>query len=446
MAAINIPEAAARVISTLEQQGHEAFAVGGCVRDSLLGKEPHDWDICTSALPAQMKQCFAASRILETGIKHGTLTVMIGSEPYEVTTYRVDGEYADHRHPDGVRFVSSLKEDLSRRDFTINAMAYSPSAGMMDYHDGAGDLANGLIRCVGNPDQRFKEDALRMMRALRFASVFGFGIADSTSNAIHRCGGLLNSISAERVGSELCKLLVGKGAGDVLAKYVDDMAVIIPELTPMVGFAQDSPYHHLDVWGHTVQAVASAPECLAVRLAVLFHDIAKPVCYTRDGQGVGHFYGHPQRGAELAVGIMKHLKFDNETLCRVRDLVFYHHADLLPIDKHIRRWLNKFGEDALRQLVQVKYADVMGQPESVRAGRLPQLLEIGRCIDQVIGQRQCFNRKGLAVNGRDLMDIGFSEGAGIGWALHELLGLVLDGQIENDRETLLEIARQRVPQ
>lgn len=409
-----------------------------------MSREPHDWDICTSALPEQTIQCFDGFHIIETGLKHGTITIMIDYEPYEVTTYRIDGEYSDNRHPDEVKFVTNLKEDLSRRDFTINAMAYSPTAGIIDFYNGAKDLEQRRIRCVGDPDQRFNEDALRIMRALRFASVFGFEIAESTDCSIRYYQDLLKNISIERINSELCKLLLGKGAESILTKYADVISVVIPEIKPMIGFKQNNPYHYLDVWNHTIQTVTNAPEYLVIRLAMLFHDIAKPSCYTQDEQGVGHFYGHPQHSSDTAFEIMKRLKFDNETLYRVKDLIFYHDVDLLPRNKQVKRWLNKIGEEKLRQLIQVKCADTMGQADWIRAERIPQLIEVEHCIDNIIEQQQCFSMKDLAVNGRDLIFIGISEGVEIGKTLNRLIDMVLDEQVENDREELLEIAKNMV--
>lgn len=435
---INIPQSASKIISILEQNGYEAFVVGGCVRDSIMGNNPHDWDICTSALPDQIIQCFDEFHIIETGLQHGTITIMINHEAYEVTTFRIDGEYLDNRHPEQVKFVSSLKDDLSRRDFTINAIAYSHSTGIMDYYDGLSDINKQLIRCVGYPDERFNEDALRIMRALRFASVLKFSIADSVNLSIHKNKELLKKISVERINSELCKLLLGSGVEAIFSNYKDIISVIIPEICPMFGFNQNTPYHYLDVWNHTIQTVTHAPQDIVIRLTMFFHDIAKPMCYTQDESGIGHFYGHPKHSADMAFKIMKRLKFNNEILYRVKDLIFYHDVNLLPRNKHVKRWLNKIGEEKLRQLLQVKRADTMGQTKRIIAERLRQLDAVENCINNIIEQCQCFSLKDLAVNGNDLITAGVPKGVQVGITLNKLMYMVIDEQIENNKTKLLE--------
>ena len=289
---LQLPQGARYVMARLEESGYQAYAVGGCVRDSLLGRAPKDWDICTDALPEDMQRIFRCDHLIETGLKHGTLTVMKGGEPYEVTTFRVDGEYTDHRHPDGVHFVTEVREDLARRDFTVNAMAWNPKTGVVDAFGGREDLARGVIRCVGDAETRFGEDALRIMRALRFASVYGFAIEEETARAIHRLKDTLQDVAAERIRVELAKLLCGQGAGQILREYSDVLFAILPQLAAMHGFDQHTPYHAYDVWEHTVRAVESVPANEVLRLTMLLHDSGKPAAFTVDENGVGHAHGH----------------------------------------------------------------------------------------------------------------------------------------------------------
>ena len=308
-----LSEGAKKVIEMLEEAGYEAFAVGGCVRDSLLGKKPFDFDVTTSASPEEMKEVFRNEHVIETGIKHGTLTVLINKEPVETTSFRVEKGYSDNRRPEKVEFVRSLSEDLSRRDFTINALAYNEKTGIVDLFGGISDLEHGTVRCVGNPDKRFNEDALRIMRALRFASVLGFEIEEETAASIKRNCGLLNNISSERISSELSKLLCGKNAAKILLEHPEPFFVIIPELSVLKGFDQRHFRHHLDAFGHTAAVLEAVPPVLELRLAALLHDIAKPLCQTVDENGTGHYYGHAQIGAKLSEEILTKLKFDNET-------------------------------------------------------------------------------------------------------------------------------------
>lgn len=440
---IKIPVNVAVILSILETAKFEAYIVGGCVRDSIMKLQPHDWDICTNATPQQSKQCFIDNglKIIETGMKHGTITAVLNKESYEVTTYRVDGEYLDNRHPTEVQFVNSLKEDLARRDFTINAMAYNATSGLVDYFNGQDDINNRVIRCVGKPDDRFQEDALRIMRALRFASTYGFSVADDTSSSIRDNKELLLNIASERLNVELCKLLYGDGVELIFNKYPDVVGVFIPEILPMVGFQQHNPHHIYDVWMHTVKAVANCPPDPVIKLSMLFHDIGKPRCFTLDEYGTGHFYGHGKHSVDMSVEIMKRLKFDNSTIEQVRELILYHDADIQSRNKRVKRWLNKIGEDRLRQLIQVKTADVLAQSDLDREIRLLELQNVATCIDEVIQQRQCFNLKDLAVNGRDLMEAGVLEGIQIGIVLNRLMDMVLDEQIENDREDLLNAVK-----
>jgi len=434
---INIPEEARYIIGTLAEHGHEAYIVGGCVRDAVLGITPQDWDICTPALAEQTMQCFAGRHIVESGLRHGTITLVLDHQPFEITTYRVDGVYSDNRRPDSVEFITDLRADLSRRDFTINAMAYSPQKGIMDFFDGMADIQNHIIRCVGDADKRFQEDALRVMRALRFASVLNFDIEDKTSAAIVRNKGLLKNIAVERIAAELNKLIVGPNAGKVLSRYTSVLEEIIPEITAMIGFQQHNPHHYLDVWEHTVKSITASPAEVALRLTMLLHDTAKPQCYTEAG-GIGHFYGHPQISAEMAKEILTRLKYDNDTIETVTQLVLYHDADIRPSTKQIKRWLNRIGEERFRQLLEIKKADAMAQAEKYRQTKIAVLADILPLLNGIIEQRQCFSLKDLAVNGRDLIAIGISEGVMIGKILNQLVDMVIDEQVENDRNKLIK--------
>lgn len=442
---IHIPEGARYIIDHLKTAGFDAYAVGGCVRDSILGKAPKDWDICTSAIPRRVMECFKEHHVIETGLKHGTITIMLGNVPFEVTTYRIDGNYSDNRHPDSVAFTNTLKEDLSRRDFTINAMAYNPAAGVVDFFGGISDLRAGIIKCVGDPDKRFQEDALRIMRALRFASELGFSIDGDTSAAMRKNRKLLNNISAERIAGEIRKLIIGNNAGSLLLKHLSVLTEIIPEMTPAIGFEQNNPNHCYDVLRHILLSVDNAPENIHIRLAMLFHDIAKPACYT-ETDGIGHFYVHPQVSSDMAKKILLRLKYDNDTIETVTQLILYHDADIQPRRKHIKRWLNKIGEKRFRQLLEVKRADALAQAPHCRNNKIAGLNEIIIITDDIIKQRQCFSLKDLAVNGRDLISIGVPQGVKIGVILNQLIDKVIDEQVQNDKSTLLEMAGQLAKQ
>ena len=434
-----IPDGARRILQTLNSVGHEAYLVGGCVRDLLRGVEPHDWDICTSALPEETERCFAGQRLIETGLKHGTVTVLENGDPYEITTYRTEGPYSDSRRPDFVRFVPNLEEDLARRDFTMNAIAMDLQGNLRDPYGGAGDIKVGLIRCVGEPAQRFQEDGLRVMRALRFAAVFGYEIEEQTAQAIHENRAMLDRVAAERINAELCKLLVGKSAGDVLRQYPDIFCQFWPQLGPLVTLEQHNPWHCWGGWEHTIHAVEGAPADVTLRLTMLLHDIGKPACKSTDEKGVDHFYGHPAVSAQMADQMLRALKFDNKTRERVVLLVERHDAQLPPRSQVIRRWLNRLGPEAFFQLLEVKRADNMGQaPENVE-DRLAELDEIRAKAERILAERQCLTLKDLAVNGRDVIAAGVEPGPEVGRVLEGLLERVLNGETLNERETLIDI-------
>lgn len=437
---INIPDAPKQLMKILLDAGYEAYVVGGCVRDFLLGRVPHDWDICTNALPAQMKECFADYHVIETGLQHGTLTVMVDHVGYEITTYRTDGEYTDHRHPDSVQFVGRLQEDLMRRDFTINAMAADISGKIRDFYDGQFDLEHKWIRCVGNPDKRFTEDPLRILRAMRFESKLGFTIEEKTEDSMRKHRYLLQHISAERINTELTGILMGD-CSSTLIRFPDVLSVCIPEIEPCIGFQQNNSHHNRDVWGHTIFAVSVAPKDLYTRLTLLYHDIGKPLCYSFEG-GVGHFYGHAAISRDIAEKSLRKLRFDNQTIKSVTQLVEAHDRTIEPRKPVIRRCLNKMGLEQFLRLLDVKEADYAAQAQLCgdRLHKVEILQMTNEILAAQIRQEDCFSLKDLAINGNDLIQFGYKPGKKIGTVLNQLLEMVIDGTIENDKAKLVNMA------
>lgn len=443
MGKIRIPRGPGDVMTILALDGFESYVVGGCVRDSLLGLEPHDWDICTNATPQEVLEVFAKRNIktIETGIKHGTVTVCLWGERYEVTTFRIDGAYSDGRRPDSVSFTSSLQEDLSRRDFTINAMAYAEIPGLIDPFGGEKALRDKVISCVGNPADRFGEDALRIMRALRFASTYGFRIDSGTEAAIHQLAPTLCNISSERINVELCKLLCGQGILDVLLNYSDVMTTIIPELAPCVGFEQNNPYHQYNVYDHIAHAVANYKgNDISVKVALLLHDIGKPQCYTEDERG-GHFHGHGVPSHDIADVVTKRLRFDNKTRNEVLELVLYHDAVIEPTPKTVRRWLNKIGKERFCQLLCVRMADILAHAANTQESRVVRCNSLAALIEDVVAKDQCFSMKDMALGGKDILGMGVPEGVRVGEILNTLLDEVISGNLPNDHDVLAERAR-----
>lgn len=442
---IDIPNEARYILRILENDGHDAYIVGGCVRDSLLNKTPHDWDICTSAKPGTVLALMAeyGVKTIETGLQHGTVTAVMDGGNYEITTFRVDGEYTDNRRPNHVEFVCDIHEDLSRRDFTINAMAYNEWEGLVDPWGGYGDLDNKLICCVGHPDDRFREDALRILRALRFASTYGFKIEEKTAYSIHKNKSLLRRISAERIRDELCKMLCGDGVLNILLEYKDVMAVIIPELEPCIGFNQNNPYHIYDVYGHIAHAVANYKgDDISIKMALLLHDTGKPECYSEDHNG-GHFHGHSVPSMRIAKDVMERLKFDNKTKKEVADLVLYHDSDIYPGVKSVKRWLHKIGPKMLDRLLDVRIADIRAHSNINQGERLGTCLEISDIADQIEQEQQCFTLKDLLVSGFDVMqNCNVESGPIVGQVLNHLLDKVLDGEIENNANDLIQEAKR----
>lgn len=434
---IKLPLEVAYILSQLEKYAYDAFIVGGCVRDTLMGNIPNDWDVCTSALPNQIIACFPSQHIIETGRKYGTLTLLLNNIPYEITTYRIDGEYTDNRRPERVTFTKRLDDDLARRDFTINAIAYSPKTGLVDPFGGVAAIEKKEIQCVGDARQRFAEDALRIMRAVRFASTLAFAIQADTSRAISENYYRLSAIAPERIQAEFCKLLLGNTASKVLLQYAAVIGHIIPEAKPMFGQKQNNPYHVYDVWEHTVQSIGAAAPNIYVRLALFFHDIAKPHCYTQDENGVGHFYKHASLSAEIAENAMKRLRFSNNTIAIVRKLVAFHDAEFQTNEKNAKKWLNKLGKEELFLLLQVKRADILAQAKWCQQERLEALATFTCLVEETLHTEQCFSLKNLAINGNDIVELGVPSGPRVGEILNTLLTMAIEGEIDNDREKML---------
>lgn len=435
------PAQVSAILERLEQAGFAAYAVGGCVRDTLLGRVPQDWDVATSARPEQTAALFAG-RSIPTGLQHGTVTVRQEGLSVEVTTFRADGPYSDHRRPDAVYFSDSLAEDLCRRDLTVNAMAMDRRGVLTDLHGGREDLRRGLLRCVGEPDRRFDEDALRIMRTLRFASVLGFTVEERTAAALHRCAPLLGSIAAERLLSEMDRLLCGRYVLPVLLAYPDVLGVFLPELLPCVGFDQRNRHHLYDVWGHTSRAVAAVPPEPVLRWTMLLHDVGKPPCFTVDDRGVGHFYGHPKVSAELAETACRRLRMDKRTAHQVVMLVQWHDRDIPRTEKAIARAVHQLGEGTFRQLLAVKRADNLAQHPDYRY-RLADIDRAEEILNTLLEKQACFSLRDLAVNGRDLTALGL-RGPAIGQTLNALLTQVMDGALPNQRDALLNAARHTI--
>ena len=433
------PDSVNEILYSLEQSGHQAYIVGGCVRDLLSGKLPGDWDITTSARPEDVLTLFPGS--IPTGLQHGTVTVRFRGENYEITTFRADGSYADHRHPDTVKFTDSLREDLARRDFTVNAMAMDLRGKLYDFYGGQTDLHDGILRCVGEPDRRFGEDALRIMRALRFAATLGFGIADETAKSLRKHRQELSQIAVERICAEMTKLLCGENAAEVLLQYPEVIGVFLPEILPCVGLEQHNPHHCYDVWGHTAHSVAAIAPDPVLRWTMLLHDLGKGGTFSLDEQGVGHFYGHGKASVALAEAIATRLRFSNEMKTQIIELVDWHDRDVPRTEKSIRRCLYHLGEDGVRRLIAVKRADNAAQHPDYQ-GRSVEMDKAECILQEILDADSCFSLRQLAVNGDDLLALGF-RGKAVGEALNFLLELVIDGKLPNEKDSLLyEVTNQ----
>ena len=473
---MDMPTDVRYIIRQLEKRGYEAYAVGGCVRDTILARIPGDWDITTSAEPEQVKAIF--SRTVDTGIQHGTVTVMLHHVGYEVTTYRIDGEYADNRHPDQVEFTTNLGLDLERRDFTINAMAYNDSQGLIDLYGGLEDLKNGIIRCVGDPEQRFDEDALRMLRAVRFSGQLGFQIEEHTRQAIIRRAKYLKNISAERIRVEMVKLLLSKDAGQIREAYATGMtAIFLPEFDQMMQTDQCNPHHIYTVGEHSIRGVEwmnrffgrkagawddsfipVAAEQTVRRLAdqcsdkqqqilcltMLLHDVAKPECMTVDEDGIGHFHGHPNRGSALAEPIMKRLTFDRETMDAVSRLIDCHDRQISPAARSVRKAVSQIGRDLMPLLTLIQCADVLSQNPETIGPKLDRILAVDEMYQNILETEAPLSIKELAISGKDLIALGVAPGPQMGILLHELLEMVLENPEQNTKEILLEQVQRKI--
>lgn len=436
---VEVPAPVNYIIQELEKCGHEAYMVGGCVRDSVLGRKPHDYDICTSATPDEILKAFPDEEIIPTGLQHGTVTILINKEPFEVTTYRIDGDYSDNRRPDNVTFTKNLVEDLRRRDFTINAMAYNPKTGLIDPFNGMEDIKYKKIRCVGSAEDRFNEDALRILRAIRFEAQLGFAGLPETMFEIERQYDKLKNISIERINSEFCKIVASEQFCVELVLYPNVFSLFIPELKDLIGFQQNNPYHAYDVFDHTVHAIEKCEsDDLVVRLAVFFHDFGKPHSYQDGGDGIRHFKGHGKVSAEITDSIMKRLRFDNETRNNVVELVYYHDATFEVGNKYVKRWLNKIGEKQFRRLLEIRKADIKGQKPDYEESRIEKVNNIENILEEILSEKSCFSLKDLAVNGNDVKEVmKLKESKDIGYWLNEILKRVIDGELENNRDDLV---------
>ena len=433
---IELPRKVVLIIKNLQRHGYDAYAVGGCVRDSILNRKPEDWDITTSAKPEQVKRIFR--RTVDTGIEHGTVTVLIGKDGFEVTTYRVDGLYEDGRHPKEVTFTSRLEEDLKRRDFTINAMAYNDADGLIDLFGGMDDLERGIVRCVGAAKDRFDEDALRMLRAVRFAGQLHFRIEEDTREAIRLCHENLRDVSAERIQMELLKLLISDHPETFREAYSTGLtSVFFPEFDRMMETEQETPHHMYTVGEHTIHAMMNVRNDKILRLTMLLHDTGKPEYKTMDEDGVAHFKMHALGSERIAKEVLRRLKFDNDTLHKVTRLVLNHDYRMPAVPKNVRRAMNKIGEDIFPYYMEVRRADVLAQSEYRRAEKLKNLDEVEQTYAEIIEKGQCVSLKELAVTGRDLIRAGMKPGKEIGEKLNELLNLVIENPEMNTRETLL---------
>lgn len=456
---IEIPTGAAYILQQLNKHGYEAYIVGGCVRDSLLGKQPNDWDITTSAKPEEVKAIF--HRTIDTGIQHGTVTVLVDREvlddgsgslashtdyAFEVTTYRVDGVYTDHRRPESVCFTASLEEDLKRRDFTINAMAYNPEQGVIDIFGGQEDLEKGIIRCVGEASERFDEDALRILRAVRFAAQLDFVIEDQTREAMRDQAKFLKDISVERICTELTKMIVSKHPERLEEAYELGLTqMFLPEFDVMMQTPQNNQYHLYDVGHHTLKVMEAVPATTVLRYAALLHDVGKPKCKTTDETGVDHFYGHQELSAKMARTILRRLKLDNDTIDQVCRLVKNHDYGLSgdgPGMKSFRRFVAQLGAEHFADFLEIRKGDMAGQSAYHLEQRRQVIAHMEAMYAEIIEQKQCLKLSELAIGGKDLIAIGVKPGPDMGRILKALLDRVLEEPELNTREQLLAIVKE----
>ena len=431
------------VFDTLEKSGFECYAVGGCVRDMLLNLTPHDVDFTTNATPDEILDCFKEYKTFELGKKFGTISVLNDGAIYEITTYRIDGEYTDSRHPDKVEFSRNLKDDLARRDFTVNAMAMDSNGNVVDIYNGKADLESKLIRAVGDAEKRFTEDALRIFRALRFSAKLGFSIEESTAKACKNLAHLLDNVHPQRLRDELTAFIIGDNVPELLTEYRDVFARIIPELKPSFDFRQITAHHRYDVFTHTVKAVGFAPKDARIRLALLLHDIAKPLCYTTDKAGISHFNGHPQKSADIAMEILRRFSFSSDFVNDVVRFIKYHDVRFEKPRLHIKRLLMELTEEDFRNLLTIQRCDIMAQSEYIREEKLERIDFIEKEFEAVLEENSCLNLKGLAVNGNDIMTLGIS-GKKVGAVLEYLLTQVVEDKVSNQKNELIRCAEEYI--
>ena len=440
---IALPRKVLMIINNLQLHGYEAFAVGGCVRDSILARRPEDWDITTSAKPEEIKKLFR--KTVDTGIEHGTVTVLLGKDSFEVTTYRIDGAYEDSRHPKEVKFTNRLEEDLRRRDFTINAMAYNDEVRLVDVFGGMQDLNHHRIRCVGDPEERFSEDALRILRAVRFSAQLNFPIEPNTARAVKKLAPTLKKISAERIRTELVKLLVSPHPERIQDAFeLGITRVILPEWDAMVGVEQHTPHHKYDVAEHTIRALKNVKRDKILRLTMLFHDMGKPAMKTTDEKGQDHFKGHALVSEEIARKILRRLKFDNDTVKMVTRLVCYHDYRIEATPQNVRRAMNRIGVELFPYYLAVRMADVKAQSPYRKREKIENIVEMRRLYQEALLKDQCVTLRQLAVSGKDLMQLGMKPGRVLGSMLSELLEYVIDDPERNDRDTLCKYVKEKL--
>lgn len=433
------------VFDTLEKSGFECYAVGGCVRDMLLGLTPHDIDFTTNANPDEILQCFSEYKTFELGKKFGTISVLNQSEIYEITTYRIDGEYSDSRHPDKVEFSRNLRDDLSRRDFTVNAMAMDKDGVVVDIFNGKADLENKLIRAVGNAEKRFSEDALRIFRALRFASKLGFIIEESTSDACKNLAYLLDNVHPQRLRDELSSFIIGDNVTELMTEYREVFARIIPELKHSFDFSQITAHHRYDVFTHTIKAVGFAPKNAKIRIALLLHDIAKPLCHTTDRAGISHFNGHPQKSADIATEILRRFSFPSDFVNTVVKLIKYHDVRFEKPRLHIKRLLMELSEEEFRSLLTIQRCDILAQSEYQREEKLRHVDYIEDEFEAVLRENACLKLSDLAINGNDVMSLGVC-GKIVGDILHNLLTMVMEDKLVNQKDVLINYTKEYISQ
>ena len=440
---IALPRKVLMIINNLQLHGYEAFAVGGCVRDSILARRPEDWDITTSAKPEEIKKLFR--KTVDTGIEHGTVTVLLGKDSFEVTTYRIDGAYEDSRHPKEVKFTNRLEEDLRRRDFTINAMAYNDEVRLVDVFGGMQDLNHHRIRCVGDPEERFSEDALRILRAVRFSAQLNFPIEPNTARAVKKLAPTLKKISAERIRTELVKLLVSPHPERIQDAFeLGITRVILPEWDAMVGVEQHTPHHKYDVAEHTIRALKNVKRDKILRLTMLFHDMGKPAMKTTDEKGQDHFKGHALVSEEIARKILRRLKFDNDTVKTVTRLVCYHDYRIEATPQNVRRAMNRIGVELFPYYLAVRMADVKAQSPYRKREKIENIVEMRRLYQEALLKDQCVTLRQLAVSGKDLMQLGMKPGRELGSMLSELLEYVIDDPERNVRDTLCKYVKEKL--